>query len=467
MTRVLGECSLDLSTFALQPSEVYHLPIRQQLKFVRSKEGKEVTVGRFITSIKIVSEDSLPKYVEDLEQKKVEKNDYYAPLPDFDESMSFDWRVRVEVREALNIPLTDGLVPQVSVEVGWSEYKDAMPEEKRIVRSDSLNSSHPEWHQTMLIANPPHIKEPHGFIMLVLRDAHNLEDIFKLYLPLESMSAFLPYNIRLFREKEESLAPIEFYFSVLLEAVGRDRLYDVVVQDVVFEPMSLPFKQMNLAMVLNSENEPKVKFSSFNPREDSIERILEFDQAEEFTYTLSQTMRVPPLKSGAYRAATVFTISEAMLRKKMNFYLIGRPEKGLYKVAGVAEAIQKDLVSLLVEKTKKKLFISVRNHPSVKFGNCQLQMGTPDPSPSLAASRASMRGEETASEKLMKELNFSSNDSMLRHVAQNNEIIARILRELDDKSESLRQAAAEISDLRGRVKLLQNENTILRQQALR
>lgn len=48
-------------------------------------------------------------------------------MPDFDETMSFEWRVRVEVREALNIPLTDGLIPQVSVEVGWSEYKDTMP----------------------------------------------------------------------------------------------------------------------------------------------------------------------------------------------------------------------------------------------------------------------------------------------------------------------------------------------------
>lgn len=47
-------------------------------------------------------------------------------------------------------------------------------------------------------------------------------------------------------------------------------------------------------------------------------------------------MRVPPLKSGAYRAATVFTLSETMLRKKLNFYLIGRPEKGVYKVAGLA-----------------------------------------------------------------------------------------------------------------------------------
>ena len=56
---------------------------------------------------------------------------------------------------------------------------------------------------------------------------------------------------------------------------------------------------------------------------------------------------------------------------------------------------------------------------------------------------------------------------MVRHVSQNNEIIARILRELDNKSESLRQAAAEISDLRGRVKLLQNENGILKRQAMR
>lgn len=303
---------------------------------MRSKEGKEVTVGRFIASIKIVSEDSLPKYVEDLEIRKIEKNEYYAPLPDFDEAMSFDWRVRVEIREALNIPLTDSMIPQVAVEVGWSEYKEAMPEEKRIVRSDTLNTSHPEWHQTMLIANPPHIKDPHGFVMIVVRDSHNLEDIFKVYLPLQSMGLFIPYNIRLFKDKEQSLTPIEFYFSVMLESAGRDKLFDVVVQDITFEALSVPFKQMNLALVLNSENEPKIKFCNFNPKEDSIERILEFDEAEEFTYTLSQSMRIPPLKTGAYRAATVFTVSEAMLRKRVNFYLIGRPEKGVYKIAGVA-----------------------------------------------------------------------------------------------------------------------------------
>lgn len=82
-----------------------------------------------------------------------------------------------------------------------------------------------------------------------------------------------------------------------------------------------------------------------------------------------------------------------MLRKKINFYLIGRPEKGVYKLAGLSEGVQKDLANLFIEKVKKKLFLSVRNHPNVKFGNCQIQIGAPDVSPSMSGSRASNRGE--------------------------------------------------------------------------
>jgi hypothetical protein len=56
-----------------------------------------------------------------------------------------------------------------------------------------------------------------------------------------------------------------------------------------------------------------------------------------------------------------------------------------------------------VEKTKKKLFLSVRNHPNSKFGSCQLEIIPPFIEESMASSRAShARGEETASEKLMK-----------------------------------------------------------------
>lgn len=53
-SKILGEASLDLTPFGLQPSETYNLPIRQQLKFVRAKDSKEISVGRFIASFKIV-----------------------------------------------------------------------------------------------------------------------------------------------------------------------------------------------------------------------------------------------------------------------------------------------------------------------------------------------------------------------------------------------------------------------------
>ena len=64
--KILGECMLDLTPFGLQPTESYNLPIRQQMKFFRVKDGKEISVGRFIASFKMVPEDDVPVYIEEL-----------------------------------------------------------------------------------------------------------------------------------------------------------------------------------------------------------------------------------------------------------------------------------------------------------------------------------------------------------------------------------------------------------------
>lgn len=58
---------------------------------------------------------------------------------------------------------------------------------------------------------------------------------------------------------------------------NRDQLVDIVVQDIAFEPNKTPFKQVGLAIVNNNDNEPKLAFHKFNPNEDSIERVFEFD----------------------------------------------------------------------------------------------------------------------------------------------------------------------------------------------
>jgi len=89
-----------------------------------------------------------------------------------------------------------------------------------------------------------------------------------------------------------------------------------------------------------------------------------------------------------------------MLKKKISFYLIGKVDRANYKVGGIAESVQKDLINLLIENVKKKLFIPVRNQPNVKFGNCQIEICHNIDNQSVSSSQVSLnlnRGEETVS----------------------------------------------------------------------
>jgi hypothetical protein len=52
--------------------------------------------------------------------------------------------------------------------------------------------------------------------MIQAKDNHNLDDIFRIYLPLESMAAFIPYNIKAIRSIDNDTSPIELYFSAVL-----------------------------------------------------------------------------------------------------------------------------------------------------------------------------------------------------------------------------------------------------------
>lgn len=88
------------------------------------------------------------------------------------------------------------------MEAGWTEYKDSLPEEGRLYSSSILPGPHPEWNQTILISNPAHINEPKGFLMVSMKDEHSLEDLYRVYLPVESMARFVPYNLKLIRDSE-------------------------------------------------------------------------------------------------------------------------------------------------------------------------------------------------------------------------------------------------------------------------
>lgn len=75
------------------------------------------------------------------------------------------------------------------------------------------------------------------------------------------MGHFVPYNFKI-RENRESSSPIDFYLSLVLETSTsqRERLHDIIVADITFDPLVTPSKQMNLALTLNPEDEPNVSF---------------------------------------------------------------------------------------------------------------------------------------------------------------------------------------------------------------
>ncbi len=50
---------------------------------------------------------------------------------------------------------------------------------------------------------------------------------------------------------------------------------------------------------------------------------------------MSQNMRIPPIKSSKFKAATVLTLSQNLLRKPISLYIVGKMDKAKYKVAGL------------------------------------------------------------------------------------------------------------------------------------
>lgn len=344
-----------------------------------------------------------------------------------------------------------------------------------------MNSTNPVWNSTFLISNPEGIEERKGFLAIYLKDKNTLEDITQTFIPVESMNPFTPYNLSI--SKKESFQ-CTFMISALLECRSKpsERLYDIIVNDVLFEP--LPKEVARMALILTTgDTDPKyvcvylrLRFYNLDEKEDSLERVLEFDDAKEFCFQMSQVMKVPPVKSAkAHRAATFFTVSESMLRKNLKLHL-AIPNESKFELhqlptllVGSTVALDEDLALLLVERSKKRVFAGVNyykdqsNPITMTRGKCQLELGTNDPKEERLPLEQSQLNKNAS---MVRSLSLpDAVDSPNKFAGQNSELLNRILKELDDRTQSLKIAAAEIVDLRKQVKLLQSENNILRRDA--
>lgn len=151
--RLLGECVLELGPLAAALTDVRGAGIRQHLRFIRTQEGKQVTVGRFLVQLKLIPQGEMPEIdprAEDL---------LYHPLPVPDPGAEFVWRVRVDFRCALDVPMSttaSSSLPSPYLEFGWSHYSEQRPADNDVIRSVVIQrNKHPVWNQQVLFINPP------------------------------------------------------------------------------------------------------------------------------------------------------------------------------------------------------------------------------------------------------------------------------------------------------------------------
>ena len=141
---MLGECVLELGALISQLTDVFGVGVRQSLSFFRSSRGKdEVVVGKFNIVLKIVG-DYLSKSEamfdgQNLTGPRKAKSQVH-PLPL--EDPNFKWRVRCDLRQAINVPQAQpNVLPCIFVELGWSLYEENQPEDFNKILSNLIEKN--------------------------------------------------------------------------------------------------------------------------------------------------------------------------------------------------------------------------------------------------------------------------------------------------------------------------------------
>jgi hypothetical protein len=129
--------------------------LRQHLSFARRRDGQQdVVVGRFIATLKMVG-DYMTKYEffdgKNLTGPKKAQSQVHMMPP---EEPNFKWRVRVDLRCALDVPipppgggLPEGTMPSTYAEIGWSLYENAEPDEfNKVLSVMCEDTQSPHWN---------------------------------------------------------------------------------------------------------------------------------------------------------------------------------------------------------------------------------------------------------------------------------------------------------------------------------
>jgi len=251
----LGECILDLAPLTSNLNNINKTEIRQRIELVRRQGESNAVVGRLNVSLMLLEEAIVPE-----DHLNEAKNDDAHLLPEMDLLKDFFWRLRIDVRSAVNLPFnrtTETRLPSPYVEIGWTMYPLQDINLAEAVRCSAVDANRfPIWNQQLLYYPPSNVTSIDGFMTVLLKDRFQLKPIQKITFHLNALKAYHPVHLDFLLENvEEDGSRSHLYMSFTLEDTPiykySESLVNILVTDINFDPLPKCTNRCSIMMTTN------------------------------------------------------------------------------------------------------------------------------------------------------------------------------------------------------------------------
>ena len=322
----------------------------------------------------------------------------------------------------------------------------------------------------------------------------------KFVFPVSALRAFHPVHLDCLLDVEESVEGkrSHLYISFIFEDAPIYKLSEsfvnIIVSQINFEPLPKSTNRCNIIMTTDKyKPHDKLYLEAELKSKTHLTNILNYQFNQKYSYFVSSTINIPPVHlKNAFNAITNFIIPRTMLDKDLTFFLAVRDGRTVsnHSMPNVIAAEINTSIDMLKTSffskdhdtipfklnlfTETAIFKSLAHSRGVVEFSVRPVAELPEGGALPSGSNIDNINYDQIKENIIKKAvtDYTVNlanvpekekwDILSKELTQKQEIIHRMMKEVDDKTESLKLTGAEIVELRKQIKLLQNENQILR-----
>jgi len=259
-----------------------------------------------------------------------------------------------------------------------------------------------------------------------------------------------------------------------------EELCVVAVKWIDFDPLPKCTNRCIVMLTTNGFKPSSLPFSKADATDNvSISQAIG-SQNKYYAVFMSPILKIPPTpQKNEFDAIAYFLLPRSRLNGKLVAYLAVQSEKDLElqglpgTIVGCTDFLEDDLKRLLGKDDKPQMtfpvgYISTSTlYDELSLSKCVLEMACVSSDREMRQKSQYRPPSEEHKRYKSENLELMPGDSdkwqvVSRELAQKQEIIDRLMKDVDEKKQSLKVTSAEIIDLRRNIKLLQNENAILR-----